>query len=67
MATGSMLWFFLIQGVSVVFFGIRGSMRQTCRPSRAEKGLKDWANVMIWGIQVVNVIILGIRGSTLYF
>jgi hypothetical protein len=42
-------------------------MRQTCRPSRAEKGLKDWANVMIWGIQVVNVIILGIRGSTLYF
>jgi hypothetical protein len=30
------------------FVALVGSGRQTCRPSRDEKGLKDWANVLIF-------------------
>jgi hypothetical protein len=35
------------------FVALVGSGRQTCRPSRDKKGLKDWANETLFIIQQI--------------
>jgi hypothetical protein len=43
------------------FVPLVGSGRQTCRPSRDEKGLKDWANASVVKVIILKTLIMDLQ------